>query len=231
MNKIREIVKSSKTAAWLDIRRFFLKTFDKKKSVNFVSDNPVIFDIGSSDGTDTLEWRKIFPKAAIYAFEPEPSSFQQLLKKVKGGNIECHNIAFGEFNGNAKFHVTNDKLPQGASLRKPTGILQTNPQTKFVKTIDVKVVTLEKFLEENSIKAIDILWLDTQGTELEILQNSGNILDTVKIIHTEISLVKLYDGSALYSELKKFLESKNFKVFEEIIYFGISGNVVFIKND
>jgi len=222
-------IKSTRAATYLDLRRFFTKYFDKKKLLNILPVESVILDIGASDGTDASEWKKLLPNASIHAFEPEPSSFEKLVKKTAGTGIKCHNIALGSFNDKAKFYISSGKLPQGSSLKKPTGLLKTNPQIKFEKQVEVEVLTLKDWLKKNSIEKVDFLWMDTQGTELDILKSSGNILDSVRALHVEISLVELYEDSALYPELKKYLEDRDFVIFEEIMRYNISGDVVFVK--
>jgi hypothetical protein len=100
---------------------------------------------------------------------------------------------------------------------------------KFEKKIEVDVVRLEDWLIKNAVGRVDFLWIDTQGAELDILRNAGTILDSVKVVHLEVSVMELYEGSALFNEVRAFLEEKGFVVFQEI-GLELMGDVVFIRN-
>src|SRR5260370_30701348 len=68
-------------------------------------DNPVIFDVGASTGDESIEYRKIFPRARIHAFEPVPSSFRILQQRLKKDpDITAHNLAVSEAEGLIPFH-------------------------------------------------------------------------------------------------------------------------------
>ena len=221
-----------KCAQKVDPKHFKPIGFDKRKLLEILPVEPVIFDIGANDGTDSIQFRKLFPKAIIHAFEPEPSNFKKLIRRTKGLGIQCHNIAFGTTDGKARFFVSSGtSTAASSSLRKPTGHLTLMPHIEFNDIIEVNVRRLESWAQENSINRVDFLWLDTQGTELDILKNSGTVLQIVKAIHTEVSLVELYEGSPLYPEVKEFLLKNNFSVLEEIFYPESVGDVLFVKKD
>lgn len=69
-----------------------------------------------------------------------------------------------------------------------------------------------------------------QGFEMNMLKASKNILNTVKLIHTEVSTRETYKGVALYQEFRTFLENRGFVVLLEAIPEGWDmGNVLFIR--
>lgn len=204
--------------------------FDKTELLKLLPPEPVILDIGASNGRESVEFRMLFPKAIIHCFEPEPSNFQKLLGKTEGLGIQCHQIALGSTNAKQKFFVSSG--PSGASsssLKKPTQHMKVHPQIKFKKVIEVDTVRLEDWLSRNTVHHVDFLWMDTQGTELDILKNSGTVLQSVKAIHIEVSLMQLYEEAPLYQEVREFLEHRGLVVLEEILHHKDMGNVVFIK--
>ncbi len=227
----REKVKGSllRYAPWFVSAFFYKNAFDKTKLLKFLPAAPVILEIGAANGRDSVEFRMLFPKAIIHCFEPEPANFGKLICKTKSLEIQCHQIALGPINGKAWFFVSSGASgADSSSLLKPTGHLEIVPQVKFEKKIEVDVVRLEDWLINNAIDRVDFLWIDAQGAELDILTNAGTILASVKVIHLEVSVMELYEGSALFNEVRAFLEEKGFVVFEEI---GLEqmGDVVFIR--
>jgi len=211
--------------------------FNKEKLLNILPAQPIILEIGAHVGTDTVEFRDLFPKAVIHSFEPLPSNFRRLVNRTKSLGIHCHQLALGSINGKSKFFVSSGYTGDASSsLRRPTGHLKIWPKIKFEKEIDVDVRRLEDWLFENSIEKVDFLWMDSQGTELEILKNSGNILQSVKAIHLEVFLMELYENSPLYPEVKQYLEKKGFFVFDEFFEQTKESrkkykNVLFLKRD
>jgi len=63
-------------------------------------------------------------------------------------------------------------------------------------------------LEE--VGAVDYLKLDTQGSELTILQNAEKVLRDVLIIHTEVQFLPMYLGQPLFGDIDSFLRSAGF---------------------
>ena len=77
-----------------------------------------------------------------------------------------------------------------------------------------------------------MLWLDTQGHELEILQASGKMLQNIKVILAEVSFIESYEGQPLYQDVVKWMTDYGFEhVGRDFEDTGKSffGNALFIK--
>ncbi len=208
----------------------FRERFDKTRLLRLLPPDPVILDIGACDGTDSIELRMLFPRATIHCFEPEPSNFQKLLVKTQGLGIACHPLALGAAPGRARFFVSSG-LPcaSSSSLREPTGHVEAHPSIRFDRTIDVQVARLADWVQAHGVERIDFLWMDAQGSELDILRNAGDVLKTVRVIHTEVSLIEFYKGAPLYHEVRDFLLGEGFVVLEDLLGRQDMGDVVFIQ--
>ena len=124
--------------------------------------NPRILDCGANIGFATMFFKWIYPNAIIDSFEPDPLTFAKLERNVKRNkfqNVELHNSALSDVNGETTFYV-DDNHP--GSLR-----MSSNADRHASKPITVATETLEKYLKENSI---DFLKLDVEGAENEILR-------------------------------------------------------------
>lgn len=192
---------------------------------------PVIIDCGAHDGSDSIELAEIFKSATIHAFEPVELLYAKLKKNIEPyGNIYSYKIALADSNGTMNFFLSEGASDASSSLLKPAEHINDHPDTFFVKAVEVPTRTLDTWAKENNIIKVDMLWLDMQGFELRMLKGSHNILDSVSVIHTEVSTKETYEHVGQYAEYRKFLESKGFKVMVEAIPKGWDmGNVLFVK--
>lgn len=204
-------------------------TISKSVIKKYLPKEPIIVDCGAHNGADSIELAKIFPNAKIYCFEPVPAIFNNLRKATKKYlNIECFQIALSDCDGEAKFFISSGDSDASSSLMFPTGHKSTHPGVIFDEGITVNCLTLDSWAKKTNLNRIDFLWLDMQGYELKMLKASSEILNTVKLIFTEVSLISTYEGVALYPEYRLWLESIGFKVALEAIPTGTDmGNVLF----
>lgn len=183
----------------------FFNEIDKR----FPDGPEVILDIGSRDLEHALKFGSKYPNARIIAFEPNPYGIQQCKHKLgvmKKNNLELMEIALSDQEGEMDFYsvALNDGC---SSLLEPIDVPFGLKQWGVVK---VQVKRLDTVLEDLGIKQVDVLWLDTQGTELKVLEGMSSFLKDVKCIHTEASPRGYYKGHILKDELEAFLHKEGF---------------------
>jgi len=87
------------------------------------------------------------------------------------------------------------------------------------KSIDVEVITLESFIEENKIDKIDFLHVDAQGVDLQVLEGLGKHKD--KVVSGRIECAANSDKSiyknqtTLLDSCKKWLVENGFEITNE----------------
>lgn len=175
----------------------------------------VIFDVGASDGRTSVLYHEMFPQATIYTFEPNPKSFQNLLKTCEDKPyIVPLNFAISDNIGKVSFTIT--ALDDASSLLEPneTGSGFDRYHTEKEK-IEVNTTTIDEICTKYGITNIDILKLDTQGAEVMALKGAKNILNNkaIKLIYSECQFIKLYKNAALFFEINAFLETRNYNLF------------------
>lgn len=176
---------------------------------------PIIVEAGAFDGTDTITLAQTFPKGFVHAFEPVPEIFSKLiLNTAKLPNIHTYEQALSDTNGTAEFYISEkpdkpDIPSQAGSLRKPKKRLAHSPM-QFPYTIEVQTITLDRWTKQNNMTRLDVLWLDTQGHELAILQGAQQILPTVSVIYTEVAFIEAYEDQPTYEVVKAWLEKQGF---------------------
>lgn len=197
-------------------------------------DNPVILDIGSNDGGHTLGFLKLFKNPKVYAFEPDPRAQARFRRNVQDDRAKLFEIAISSVDGETKFHMSNglpspdweETLPGGwdmsGSIRNPKGHLDMYPWCTFDKSIKVQTNTLDRWCDKEGVKAIDLIWADVQGAEVDLIMGGLEALDKTRYFYTEYCDQELYEGQISLRQILKLLP--DFKVL-----YRFSGDVL-LKN-
>ena len=211
------------------------KTIDIVKS--FLSDNPTIVEAGAFDGNDTRKMALEWPKGIVHAFEPVPEIFHRLCNNTSMfTNIQYHPVALSDHNGTAQFYISERPnkpgiASQAGSLYKPKERLSKSPLI-FPRIITVPTITLDQWAHENGISAIDLLWLDTQGHELAILQAAPKMIKNIKVVLAEVSFIESYEGQPLYEDVVAWMTEHSFEYvgrdFVDTTSFFF-GNTLFVR--
>ena len=173
-----------------------------------------IFDIGCFQGNFSRSLKKeIKKKINFYLFDPNPNL------KIK--DFQYKELAFSKSKGLKKYHLNTFFPASGSSLKTIivkdklwnfTRKLITGNLSKQFESFEVKTDTLDSFCKENNIDFIDILKIDTEGSEIEILEGAKNMLSK-----TDIILIEVLD------------EKKNFKEKYQNVIEVLEKNYNFIK--
>jgi len=197
-----------------------------------------IVEIGAKDCVETMGFSANFPKAQIYAFECNPATLPACRKRVASvKNVTLIEKAVSDKNGEVTFFPIDqektetpwaDGNPGASSLLIASGKYK---KEKYVQNeIRVQSTTLASFLAEKQIESVDFLWMDIQGAELMALQSAGDALAKIKIIHTEVEFMEIYQNQPLFADIKKYLNEHGFLLYG-FTYFGrYFGDAVFVKH-
>lgn len=169
-----------------------------------------IFDVGSRDGLQSMEFRVWFPQSRVLAFEPHPTGIEQIKRNTANWNIELVQVACGDHNGKISFHAVPPSNNMGASSILKVNVDHHRSGTWVGNEIEVDCRRLEDICAEKGIDEIDIMWVDVQGAELMVLDGLGDKLKKTKVIATEIGVSDLYLGSATLTDLHTYLARQGF---------------------
>ncbi|MEO1258406.1 MAG: FkbM family methyltransferase [Bacteroidota bacterium] len=192
---------------------------------------PVIIEAGAHDGRDTVVMSKKWPAGFIYAFEPVPFLFQNLIERTSGlQNVKVSSFALNDQCGKKKLYLSSGRSDASSSLLKPLAHLQFHPDVFFEQSVTIKTTTIESFLKKENIDQVDFMWLDIQGMELKVLKASKEMLERVRCIFIEIHFAENYEDCAQYDEIKLWLQAQGFGYSFITSKHADAGNVLFIKN-
>lgn len=195
--------------------------------------NPVIVEAGAFNGADTVIFANNWKSGFVYAFEPMPALYQQVLNRTHSyPNVKVFDKALvGDSRNFVELHTFQEESDQhgSSSILEPSLHVKVSPTVKFGKSVSVPCTTLDKWAEENKIDRIDLLWLDLQGAELEALSEGLKVIRMTQVCHIEVSRKALYSGAAVFKDVHRFMTLNGFKLVLKRIPV-ISGNALYVKN-
>ncbi len=165
----------------------------------------VIFDVGANRGRSGCYFAKIAKQ--LYAFEPMPNLIEEIKKNIKLNNLSNVNIiekAVSNCCKKEKFCVYE--------LDGQNSLLH-HDQSKLLNEVDVDVITLDSFCEENNIKHIDMCSIDVEGFEYQVLEGTKNMLEQKAIDVILFEVVKGYINQDKIDALFEYIKSFDYEIF------------------
>jgi len=156
----------------------------------------VVIDVGAHCGYYSLIAAKLVgDEGKVFAFEPHPANFK-LLKRTISFNM-CNNI------------IPINKAV-GDTIGKTRLFLHTSGQHSIVrkgkKHIQVEVVNLDRFFQENKISP-DVIKIDVEGAEILTLKGMDRTLKDSK--NLKLFIERGHDEQ----EIKSFLAERGFTIY------------------
>jgi FkbM family methyltransferase len=199
---------------WRGIEGFEFAPY--KVFVKLAKRSNVFFDIGANIGYYSLVAKIFNPKITVHGFEPLPSAnkyFKINVELNKLNDITVHEVALTNFNGTARFFSNlNPRFPNETDHLYGDNSLNSEATGNIKKIeFDVRTQTLDSFVIEKleSSQKIDLIKLDTEGTENLVLEGANNVLSH----HRPIIMCEVIKGF-IERELEKILLDHQYKFYE-----------------
>ncbi len=175
-----------------------------------------IIDVGAYHGDVARALYYLFPKAMIFAFEPNRIHIPKIVNKIPAKKLVIENIGLSDSKGSADFfEYDNEALSSLLPLNKHVTSSNNGQNNWYQKASlqrrsKVMTTTLDQYFNNKKMKGHIFLKIDTQGTELSVLKGGRDFLQRVSIIHIETSFDQLYQGQSLFDEIYQFLIEEGF---------------------
>jgi FkbM family methyltransferase len=177
-----------------------------------------VIDVGARWGISD-RWRSLEPDVRVYGFDPDADECRRLNDQAaaEGDRIVTYvPLALGPRAGRATLHVTAE--PACSSLYPPIGVLTDHVSdlecAAEVGTVEVDLVTLDGWCRDNGVERVDMIKLDTQGSELGVLEGARGALRRCQLLEIEVELNPIYSGQPLFGDVDAFLRPLGFALWK-----------------
>jgi len=208
--KLKSIVaaylqKSARTLGF-EVRRRMPTAIETVAHLLGVSTVRTCFDVGAFRGEYASDMVAAFPKALVYAYEPNPSEFDRMAENARASAriipIPC---GLGAAMGSADLHITAGTASSSLLPLEPNAAAEWGESLAYGKSGNavVTVVTVDSELERLGIDTLDFLKIDAQGYENQILDGALQSLQQrrIRAIQLEMLVEPSYVGQALPHDL------------------------------
>ncbi|MGH9086443.1 MAG: FkbM family methyltransferase [Acidimicrobiales bacterium] len=190
-----------------------------------------VIDVGARWGI-AERWAQLAPDVRILGFDPDEEECERLnAAAVAAGDrtVTYVPVALGASRGTAILHTTRE--PACSSLYPPIGALtEAVPELAgaiATGAIEVPIVTLDEWCAEHHVEIVDVLKLDTQGSELGVLQGAERTLASVQLLEIEVEFNPIYEGQPLFGDVDRFLRDRGFLLWrlDNLVHYSVGDEV------
>lgn len=170
-------------------------------------------DIGSNTGYYSLLGASLNKKINIHAFEPATGPLYYLKKNVLLNNLQkqihIHEEALSSESSEVMFFEVKNK--KYSYLTYNLGGIGSLKQDGSKIAYPVKTLTLDNFVDDNQLQAVDLIKIDTEGTENIILEGAFN---TIQKFSPIIICETLFDK--IESKLEAIMKTHSYLFFNHV---------------
>jgi FkbM family methyltransferase len=170
-----------------------------------------ILDVGANSGQYSKLMKELGFKGEIISFEPLSDTFKKLREESeKYNNWTAVNIALGEMDGVIQINVSKNSYSSSILKMLPLHF-ESAPASIIIRKEMVKISKLDTIFN-NFCKDDDKVFLkiDTQGYEIKVLEGAREAINKITGVHLEMSLIPLYEGEALFSNMLFYMKDLGF---------------------
>tara|TARA_Y100000590_G_scaffold262476_1_gene294536 strand:- start:1059 stop:1790 length:732 start_codon:yes stop_codon:yes gene_type:complete len=208
---------------------YFVDYTNKKKILNYFRSKLkdvflIAIDVGTHKGETIDFFLDNFNIKKIYCCEPNAEVFSELnnKKKYQDEKIKLFNLGLGQLNEEKQLSILRDSSSSTLNpfnenskyfKRKKKILNYFSYSDEYISKKElVKILKTSDFINQNQIKDIDVLKIDTEGYEYKILKGINNDqFKFIKFIYFEHHYDLMLNKGYKFRDINDFLVEKGFK--------------------
>ncbi|KJH71843.1 FkbM family methyltransferase [Aliterella atlantica] len=214
---IKDTVKKILNSLGFDVRKYNPQASESSRLNHFFTyyNVDLVLDVGANVGQYAKFIRKIGYSGKIVSFEPLSSAYSQL--QLISSKDPCWEIApraaIGSYEGDITINISANSQSSSV-LDILESHLNAAPESRYCDTETVRLTKLDTIAQQYITQGTKsaFLKIDVQGFEKQVIEGASQILSTIHGIQIELSLVPLYQGQLIFSEMLKFMEEIGYEL-------------------
>ncbi|HVM62287.1 MAG TPA: FkbM family methyltransferase [Verrucomicrobiae bacterium] len=168
-----------------------------------------LVDVGARGGIDS-RWKPFYHLLDVVAFEPDPKECAVLSSQRHPYSVRFLPEALGACDGQ-QATLFMCRGPGSSSVLRPNmKLCGLYPFGEAMEVVGEHPITLQRLDTVCRDFQPDVLKVDTQGTELSILQGAVRLLRSALAVELEVEFVQQYSGQPLFSDVDPFMRQQGF---------------------
>ena len=174
-----------------------------------------LIDIGSSGGLEP-RWASMSDYLSCFLFEPDDRSYKEIVSSFNNDWVVYPTALYSK---SKEITLNLCRKPQVSSLYAPNreflNLFLDQERWDILGEAHLNAKRLDDVIADLPTRErCDFIKLDTQGSELSILEGSVEILEHVVGIEVEVEFCQLYKGQPLFGGVCSFLEKHGFSLVD-----------------
>ena len=173
-----------------------------------------LLDVGANTGQFAYYTRQLGYRNTIVSFEPMSSAYAVLQKFAKRDpNWQICNYAIGHTDGMIEINISANSVSSSILDMMPEH-LRSAPDSAYEGKEQVAIHKIDSVIGD-FVNNYDTTFMkiDTQGFEKNVIEGAENSIKLIKGLQVELSMVELYKGETLISDMITLIEDKGFNIY------------------
>ena len=180
------------------LQRVYCASYGLKR---LLPDHPVVVDVGANIGQFAFFCSHYLQAERVVSIEPIKEC-HKLPQMNSLSPSDCLNVLVSSDQGEQRFYICEGATQLSSTIR--------DEREFYSEGIMLVGHRLSDLIRESTLEWIDLLKVDTEGSEYDVLLSGDEVLDMVGGILVEISLFRNATGGAF--DTGYFLERRHFKL-------------------
>lgn len=199
MAEVRELI------GWVKAKR-------RRERDRFLRGISGLIHVGANSGQERFLYNGYGVR--VLWIEPIPDVFRRLCENIRRYPRQraLQALVTDRDDADYEFHVANNE-GQSSSILELAEHRDIWPDVRYVATIPLRSTTLATLMDRAAVDPGDFqaLVMDTQGSELLVLQGAVPLLDRFRYVKTEVADFDSYAGCCRLADLEAFMGAHGFR--------------------